>query len=97
MSAVVGKMGNLIGSFSQGSTPTTPPPATAAISRRRRRKRKGGGEERDGEGGDMEEVEELSPRRSDRVSGRFIIRDQIKLNMSMSKIYMVAAKGDVVH
>lgn len=58
-------MGNLISSFGQGSTPTTPPPTTPSSRRRRGRKR--GVEE--GEGGDAEEVEELSPRRSGLVVG----------------------------
>lgn len=59
-------MGNLIGSFGQGLTHSTPPPTTP-VSSRRRRGRKRGAEEGMGEGGDMEEVEELSPRRSGRV------------------------------
>ena len=55
-------MGNLIGSFGQGSPPASPPPSQSASAgaRRKRGRKRGVGEE----GGDVEEVEELSPRRS---------------------------------
>ena len=59
-------MGNLIGSFGQGSPPASPPPSQSASAgaRRKRGRKRGVGEEGRGEGGDVEEVEELSPRRS---------------------------------
>ena len=56
-------MGNLIGSFGdRGTLQTTPPPSPTGVARRRRG-RKRGAEDTRTEGGDTEEVEELSPRR----------------------------------
>jgi hypothetical protein len=64
--AVVGKMGNLIGSFG-GRNPSPAAPSRSSLAatgevqqRQRKRGRKGGGGK---EEGDSEEVEELSPRR----------------------------------
>ena len=65
--AVVGRMGNLIGSLGRDSLLTTPPSspgATSEITRQRRGRKRGGREVREeGGSGDVDEVEELSPRR----------------------------------